>query len=172
MAAAQVEISGAAAPPFFFSHRPFSVFGRKHEQETPQSPDCSLIIPSNEREGARRKTHANCTSSTQPAYGVEPRGWKNPYGTIKLIVSSPFFSFFFFPLTGCICTPHITCKGRNGNKKKKKKEKEAEKRTGDLGRRSQYPFLCVCRGIRGEKEQKRQKKQMDGRTEWRGERRA
>lgn len=23
--------------------------------------------------------------------GVEPRGWKNPYGTIKLIVSSPFF---------------------------------------------------------------------------------
>lgn len=55
----------------------------------------------------------------------------------------------------------------------KKKEKEPEKRTGDLGRRCQYPFLCVCRGIVGEKEQNRQKKQMDGgKVGWRGERRA
>lgn len=80
-------------------------------------------------------------------------------------------TFFFFPLQGAFVLLTSPAKGGMGTKKKKK-EKEAEKRTGDLGRRSQYPFLCVCRGILGEKEQKRQKKQMDGGTEWRGERRA
>lgn len=43
-----------------------------------------------EREG---KMHANCNSFMQPAayrvYNHKPE--KNPYSTIKLIVSSPFF---------------------------------------------------------------------------------
>lgn len=116
----------------FFSHRPFSVFGRKHEQETPQSPDCSLIIPSNEREGARRKTHANCTSSTQPAYGVEPRGWKNPYGTIKLIVSSPFFSFFSPYRVHLYSSHHLQ---REEWEQKKKEEGEGGRET-DRGSRA------------------------------------
>lgn len=79
---------------------------------TPLSPDCSLIILSNEkRRGMRerereKKMHANCNSFIQPAYGVcNHKPEKNPYGTIKLIVSSPFF----FPLTGCVSTTlHIT----------------------------------------------------------------
>lgn len=81
------------------------------------------------------------------------------------------FFFFFSPYRVHLYSSHHLQR-EEWEQKKKKKEKEAEKRTGDLGRRSQYPFLCVCRGILGEKEQKRQKKQMDGGTEWRGERRA
>lgn len=110
---AQVEISGTAQPGFFgflcfnslLYHRNVS------RNVTPLSPDCSLIILSNEkrrRRGGERegKMHANCNSFMQPAayrvYNHKPE--KNPYSTIKLIVSSPFF-----PLTGCISTSlHIT----------------------------------------------------------------
>lgn len=114
---AQVEISGTAQPGFFcflcfnslLYHRNVS------RNVTPLSPDCSLIILSNEkrrkrgeyeRGGGEGKMHANCNSFIQPAayrvYNHKPE--KNPYSTIKLIVSSPFF-----PLTGCISTSlHIT----------------------------------------------------------------
>lgn len=61
----QVEISGAAAQPVFPP-----VFCTEVETETPLSPDCSLIILSNEKEGAKGKMHANCSSFIRPAYGV------------------------------------------------------------------------------------------------------
>lgn len=140
----------------FFSHRPFSVFGRKHEQETPQSPDCSLIIPSNEREGARRKTHANCTSSTQPAYGVEPQGWKNPYGTIKLIVSSPFFSVFF-PLQGAFVLLTSPAKGGMGTKKKRRRRRRQRNGPGISGGAVNTHF-CASAEASWEKKSKRDKR--------------
>lgn len=78
-------------------------------------PDCSLIIFSNvkekwnKRERKRRRENA-CELQfffIQPAYRVyNHKPEKNPYSTIKLIVSSPFF-----PLTGGISTTlHITSK--------------------------------------------------------------
>lgn len=74
----QVEISGAAQPVFFFFLVPFHLLllyhGNVSRNVTPLSPDCSLIIFSNEKKEKKignegGKMHANCNSFIRPAYG-------------------------------------------------------------------------------------------------------
>lgn len=77
--------------------------------------------------------HANCSSFIQPAYGVyNHKPEKNPYSTIKLIVSSPFFSpyrvHFYYSshhlLKGACTAGEHTDGGEEGGGKKKEKEAE------------------------------------------------
>lgn len=101
--------------------------------------------------------HANCNSLIQPAYRVyyhKPKK-KNPYSTIKLIVSSPFFPLqaafllLFTSLLKGACTAEVHSDGVGGQKKDKRGKEGAVN-------------THFCQDMPGEKRAKRQKEQMDG----------
>lgn len=77
--------------------------GNRSRNTTPLSPDCSLIIPSTGGEGALENARQMQLPWLLLVFlflfiflslhtGARPRTWKNPHGTIKLILSSSFFS--------------------------------------------------------------------------------
>lgn len=89
--------------------------------------------------------------------GVEPRGWKNPYGTIKLIVSSPFFFFLFFPLQGAFVLLTSPAKGGMGTKKRRRRRRRQRNGPGISGGAVNTHF-CASAEASWEKKSKRDKR--------------